>query len=84
LRHADGALGWPEDKTFDAILSAAAPSVMPQTLLAQLADGGVLVIPVGQNQQYLTLVRRNGDEFTTDTLEPVKFVPLLSGVSRDR
>jgi protein-L-isoaspartate(D-aspartate) O-methyltransferase len=84
LRHADGGLGWPQERQFDAILSAAAPAVMPQQLLRQLADGGVLVIPIGQNQQYLTLVRRAGDQFFTDTLEPVKFVPLLAGVSRDR
>ena len=82
LRHADGGMGWPEEKSFSAILSAAAPAVMPTELPNQLADQGALVIPIGQDRQHLTLVRRKGDQFTTDTLEPVKFVPLLAGVTR--
>lgn len=82
MRHADGHLGWPEKKQFDAILSAAAPAAIPQSLLAQLAPGGVLVIPVGETTQYLTLVRDCQDEYEITTLEPVKFVPLLTGVTR--
>ena len=82
LKHADGAMGWPDAGPFDAILSAAAPATIPQELLSQLAPGGVLVIPVGQDQQHLTVVVRNEDSFTKRTVEPVKFVPLLSGVKR--
>jgi len=84
LKHADGGFGWPEDGLFSGIISTAAPRVVPQGLLNQLAPDGVLVIPVGADEQQLTLVIREGDSdnFKTQTLEPVKFVPLLSGVTR--
>ena len=82
LRHADGGFGWPETKQFDAILSAAAPSEVPPELLNQLAPGGVLIIPVGASKQQLTLVRRGEEGFEHTIMEPVKFVPLLSGVTR--
>jgi protein-L-isoaspartate(D-aspartate) O-methyltransferase len=84
LKHADGGFGWPEEGVFDGILSTAAPRQIPQGLLDQLAPNGVLVIPVGAEQQELKLVIREGDsnEFRTQTLEPVKFVPLLSGLTR--
>jgi protein-L-isoaspartate(D-aspartate) O-methyltransferase len=81
--HSDGALGWPEEKQFDAILSAAAPRSIPQSLLNQLAPGGALVIPIGAETQELTVVVREGesDEFKTHRYDAVKFVPLLSGLS---
>ncbi len=84
LRHADGGYGWPEMGPFDAIISTAAPREIPAELLAQLAPDGVLVIPVGDVEQSLNLVMRDGDsqEFITRVLEPVKFVPLLGGVIR--
>lgn len=84
FRHADGGLGWPEDAQFDGILSAAAPREIPQRLFKQLAPNGVLVIPVGADEQILTMVVRIGDsdDFKTQKLEPVRFVPLLSGVTR--
>ncbi|UTA49149.1 protein-L-isoaspartate(D-aspartate) O-methyltransferase [Simiduia sp. 21SJ11W-1] len=84
LRHADGGFGWPEQGPFDAILSAAAPRTVPEGLKKQLAPNGVLVIPVGGDQQELQLVMRDGDTdtFVTRTIEPVKFVPLLSGTTR--
>ncbi|WP_188149676.1 protein-L-isoaspartate(D-aspartate) O-methyltransferase [Teredinibacter waterburyi] len=84
LRHADGGLGWPESRQFNAILSAAAPRDIPDSLKQQLAPDGVLVIPIGADTQELTLVVRLGDsdEFKTQRLEPVRFVPLLSGVTR--
>ncbi|WP_411860489.1 protein-L-isoaspartate(D-aspartate) O-methyltransferase [Halioxenophilus sp. WMMB6] len=82
LRHSDGILGWPQERQFDAILSAAAPAAIPESLLAQLAPGGALIIPVGDRDQQLTLVRRIEDTFESVVLEPVKFVPLLSGITR--
>ena len=83
FKHADGGLGWPEEGVFDAILSATAPRAIPKSLLNQLAPNGVLVSPVGGDEQQLTLVLREGesDTFKTHVLEPVKFVPLLSGVT---
>lgn len=84
LSHADGGFGWPEKGPFTAILSTAAPREVPAELLQQLAPNGALVIPVGDVTQQLTLVVRDGDsdKFVTKILEPVKFVPLLSGTTR--
>ncbi|WP_111643137.1 protein-L-isoaspartate(D-aspartate) O-methyltransferase [Marinimicrobium alkaliphilum] len=84
LKHADGGFGWPEQGPFDGILSTAAPQFVPEELKQQLAPGGVLVIPVGGQTQQLHLVIRepDTDKFVTQVLEPVKFVPLLSGITR--
>ena len=79
-----GGFGWPEKGPFDAILAAAAPASVPVELKEQLAPDGVLVIPVGNERQYLTIVSRRGDseQFDVERLEPVRFVPLLGGVVR--
>lgn len=84
FKHSDGGFGWEEQGPFDGILSAAAPRQIPHSLLQQLAPGGVLVIPVGGDEQHLHLVVRDGEgeKFHTQVLEPVHFVPLLSGVTR--
>lgn len=84
MDHADGGFGWPEKAPFDGILSAAAPQYIPEELKQQLAPNGVLVIPVGGEQQALQLVMRDGDsdQFVTQSLEAVRFVPLLSGKAR--
>lgn len=79
LKHADGGFGWPEQGPFDGILSAAAPSSIPQGLLNQLAIGGRLIIPVGDDQQSLHLVVRTEEGFDTKVIEPVKFVPMRTG-----
>lgn len=83
-KHADGGFGWPEKGPYPGILSTAAPREVPPELKQQLCPGGALVIPVGDQQQFLTLVirEREEDKFITQTLEPVRFVPLLSGVTR--
>jgi protein-L-isoaspartate(D-aspartate) O-methyltransferase len=84
FHHADGGLGLPNHGPFDAILSAAAPARVPVDLKQQLGINGVLVIPVGEKEQVLTLIVRKGDsdEFHEQILEPVKFVPLLQGITR--
>lgn len=62
---------------FDAILSAAAPIEMPDELLAQLADGGRCIIPIGAaDAQHLWLYERHGDDIERRKLEAVRFVPL--------
>tara|TARA_R110000822_G_scaffold16304_8_gene55526 strand:+ start:3817 stop:4506 length:690 start_codon:yes stop_codon:yes gene_type:complete len=82
FRHADGNWGWPQYGPYDAILVAAAPAEVPKELLNQLADGGRMVIPVGEKEQFLTLVIREGENFIYQQVEPVRFVPLLAGAIR--
>lgn len=78
-RHGDGWEGWQVKAPFDAIIVTAAPSEIPVALLGQLADGGIMVLPVGDEQQVLKRIRRHGDEFLAETIEAVRFVPLIRG-----
>ncbi len=82
LKHADGGMGWPDRGPFDGILVTAAPVEIPKELLDQLADGGVLIAPVGEEEQVLVEVVRRGSYFERQDIEPVRFVPLLGGVIR--
>jgi protein-L-isoaspartate(D-aspartate) O-methyltransferase len=83
LMHTDGGMGWPGKAPFDGILAACAPEQVPQELLKQLAVGGRLVIPVGGMSQQLKLIKKvSEDSFSTQVVEGVKFVPLLSGTIR--
>ena len=80
-RHGDGYEGWPEQGPFDGILVSAAPRAVPDTLLEQLAVGGRMVVPVGSDDvQELKVYDRTEDGYTVDTVEHVRFVPLLKGV----
>lgn len=81
VKHADGMGGLAEIAPFDGIIVAAAATHIPEALRAQLAPGGRLVLPVGTQEQHLCVVRRDGDQFTETTLEAVRFVPLLGGLS---
>jgi protein-L-isoaspartate(D-aspartate) O-methyltransferase len=76
LRAGDGREGWPEAAPFDAILVTAAPREVPPALLAQLAEGGRLVIPVGEEVQDLVLIRKVDGEMHEERIIPVRFVPL--------
>ena len=78
-RHGDGWQGWPSRGPFDAIIVTAAPPEIPAALLSQLDEGGILVLPVGDEHQLLKRVRRRGGEFIIDTVEAVRFVPLVKG-----
>lgn len=80
---ADGNWGWKEEGPFDAILSAAAPDHIPVELAEQLKVGGRLILPVGDDtKQDLVLVTREEEGFKKQILEPVMFVPMLSGIKR--
>ncbi len=80
MRHGDGNEGWPEYAPFDGILVAAAPPSIPQALIDQLAEGGRLVIPVGDTgAQDLKLVTKINGEVNEQVLEKVAFVPMVSG-----
>jgi protein-L-isoaspartate(D-aspartate) O-methyltransferase len=78
-RHGDGWQGWLSRGPFDAIIVTAAPPEIPQDLLQQLDDGGVLILPVGEENQTLQRITRRGDEFVAENIEAVRFVPLVKG-----
>lgn len=81
-RTADGALGWPDVGQFEAIIVTAAPPTVPEALIAQLAPGGRLVIPVGEDaNQELLMLQRTDTGIRRKLLRFVRFVPLLSGVT---
>lgn len=79
MKHGDGWKGWQTKGPFDAIVVTAAPSSLPEALLGQLKDGGVLVVPVGDESQVLRLIVREGDSYISQDVESVKFVPLVKG-----
>lgn len=80
LIHGDGMLGHAELSPFDTIIVAAAGVAVPPALLEQLAPGGRLVLPIGQGEQYLSFIERTPEAFVEKRLDPVRFVPLLSGI----
>ena len=80
VRAGDGTLGWPEKAPFDAIVVAAGGPSVPPALLDQLAIGGRLVIPIGKElrlQRLIRVTRTSHENFTTDDLGGVQFVPLI-------
>jgi protein-L-isoaspartate(D-aspartate) O-methyltransferase len=78
VRNADGYFGWPEHAPYDAIIVTAAPDHLPQPLIAQLRDGGRLVVPIGPQGaiQTLWLFDKTGGDVQATNLGEVMFVPL--------
>ncbi len=77
LRVGDGSEGWPEHSPYEAIIVGAAAEEVPGALLAQLADGGRLVVPVGRSRQALYRITRRGDGFERERIAGARFVPLI-------
>ena len=74
----DGTLGWSAYAPYEAILVSAAAPAVPKPLLDQLADGGRLVIPLGdRDEQTLAIFTRRGENVERRDITPVRFVPLL-------
>ena len=74
----DGSFGWPEFAPYDAILVSAGTPEVPKPLLAQLAEGGRLIVPVGgREDQRLVEMTRQGDTYQRRELSGVRFVPLV-------
>lgn len=81
LRYGDGFAGWVDNSPFDRIIVTAAADKAPQALLEQLCpEGGEMIIPVGGGDgQQLQLIHRDNDDFKTQYLDRVIFVPMLPG-----
>ena len=75
----DGRRGWPSEAPFDGILVAAAAREIPDSLGDQLADGGRMILPLGDAHQDLWLFLRSDNELASKRLLPVRFVPLVLG-----
>jgi protein-L-isoaspartate(D-aspartate) O-methyltransferase len=79
----DGFKGWPEHAPFDKIIVTCSPEKVPQPLVEQLTDGGLMVIPVGERyQQTLYLYRKRGEKLEAEALLPTLFVP-MTGKAED-
>ena len=81
----DGHKGWPAQAPFERIIVTAAPKEPPPALLAQLAQGGIMVIPLdaGREGQELVRITRTAQGFERQHLLHVRFVPLVEGLPRD-
>jgi protein-L-isoaspartate(D-aspartate) O-methyltransferase len=76
--YGDGSKGLPAKAPFDKIIVTAGAPVIPDALTSQLADGGILVIPVGDREkQKMVRIRKKGDKFYKEDFDNFAFVPLL-------
>ncbi len=75
----DGYKGWPEKAPFDVIILTASPPEIPETLINQLADGGILVAPEGDSIQKLVRVTKNNNRIKKEIITYVRFVPMVHG-----
>ena len=81
VRSGDGYKGWPEEAPFDRIMVTAAPEEIPDMLVEQLAEGGIMVIPVGKqfDIQYLWVITKEiGGSLKKEKILPVRFVPMVT------
>jgi len=84
VRCGDGYAGWPEMAPFDAIMLTASPEVIPEPLVAQLARGGRMILPLGAEYQELVLITRDmAGNLTRKELIPVRFVP-MTGAAEEK
>jgi len=81
----DGARGWPQQAPFDRIIVTAAAKAVPQTLVDQLAVGGIMIVPVEERagKQDLYRIVRVGAGYDSEHLLPVRFVPLVEGIAKE-
>nr|WP_225740774.1 protein-L-isoaspartate(D-aspartate) O-methyltransferase [Pseudoalteromonas peptidolytica] len=79
MKHGDGWKGWPSKAPFAGIIVTAAAQSVPDDLLAQLQDGGAMIIPIGVETQTLTLFVKKREQYIRHALAPVRFVPLVAG-----
>ena len=79
IRTGDGHQGWPDEAPFDRILGAAAATEVPPDLVDQLADGGIMVLPIERplGWQELQVLRKRDGRMSTESTLPVRFVPMI-------
>ena len=79
IKHGNGYLGWPDKSPFDAAIITAAPEHLPDELVAQLKDGGKMIVPISEmhSVQWLKLITKTDGEVTEKALIPVRFVPMV-------
>jgi protein-L-isoaspartate(D-aspartate) O-methyltransferase len=80
----DGNKGWPKQAPFERIIVTAAAPQLPRQLVEQLAVGGILIVPVevSPGRQEILRITRTEEDFTRESLMPVRFVPLVEGIAR--
>lgn len=79
VRKGDGYQGWPEHSPFDAIIVTCSPTHVPEPLVGQLAEGGTMIIPVGeQYNQSLVLMEKRKGRLTQKSVLAVRFVPMVN------
>ena len=84
-RVGDGYQGWPEHAPFDKIIVTCSPESVPAALVAQLKEGGRMVIPVGRRyQQTLYLLKKTDGKVVTETMRPTLFVPMTGRAEESR
>jgi protein-L-isoaspartate(D-aspartate) O-methyltransferase len=84
-RAGDGYKGWPEAAPFDKIIVTCSPEKVPQPLVDQLREGGLMVIPVGERyQQTLYLMRKTNGELKSEALRATLFVPMTGAAEDER
>jgi len=79
VRIGDGYLGWPDQAPFDVIILTASPPKIPQSLIDQLGEGGILVAPEGEYSQELVKITKQNGKVTKRTITYVRFVPMIHG-----
>jgi protein-L-isoaspartate(D-aspartate) O-methyltransferase len=79
VKTGDGYKGWPEHAPFDAIIVTCAPNEIPEKLVAQLKDGGRMILPVGAGIQQLVILEKTADTFREIPDMYVRFVPMVRG-----
>jgi len=84
VKSGDGYKGWAEHAPYNAVIVTCSPTHVPQPLIDQLADGGKMIIPVGEkyDQQLVIMTRKNGKLKTSEVL-PVRFVPMINQENKE-
>jgi protein-L-isoaspartate(D-aspartate) O-methyltransferase len=84
FKHADGGLGWEEQAPFDRIIVTACANEIPEKLVNQLSENGIMIVPVGEihDEQILKKVIKKDNKIHIIDLDKVRFVPLIEGIEK--